>query len=99
MPRSTKLEAGASLRGAPARNLRSQVFRFVLRQSANGATNEEISDSTGIKLQTVCARRNELGKKYVLVDSGRRRATSSGRSAIVWVVPERVREAATKRGM
>ena len=47
---------------------------------------------------TVRPRRIELQEKGLVVDSGRRRPTPSARQAIVWVVPERVRDVLRKRG-
>lgn len=88
---STKFDAYKSLGKPVARTLRKRVFRWIAQQEEFGATNEEISKSTDMRLQTVCARRNELGKKLLVVDSGRRRATESGRNAIVWIVPKYIR--------
>jgi len=87
---STSIAARKSISGSTARTLRSQVFKYVALQGGLGATIEEISINTDIKLQTVCARRNELGKSKLVIDSGIRRRTSSGRTAIVWVVPGRI---------
>jgi len=60
-------------------------------------TLEELSIDTGMKLQTCCARRNELGKKHFVIDSGTRRPTNSGRTATVWVIPKGVIVALKKR--
>lgn len=79
--------------------MRGEVFRCVLRRGALGATIEEIAALTGIRVQTVCARRNELGNKGLIVDGGSRRETMSGSSAKVWVVPEAIANAARLRGM
>jgi len=58
--------------------LRLEVLDFIT--DMKGATNNEISNGTGIKLQTVCARRNELADAGAIRDSGIRRDGSS-----VWV--------------
>jgi len=52
----------------------------------NGATIEEIVSYTGLKIQTVCARRKKLEEMGLVIDSGEKRKTSSGRNAIVWVM-------------
>lgn len=90
MIRTTSRVAGKSVKGAQTRKMRAQIFDAILRARSNGLTIEEIVDVTGIKLQTVCARRKELENKHLITDSGNRRPTSSGRSAIVWVVPTTV---------
>lgn len=82
-----------------SKKMRGEIFRCVLRRGAQGATIEEIAALTGIRMQTVCARRNELGKKRFVTDSGLRRETMSGSSAKVWVVPEKLAIAARARGM
>ena len=88
----TSVEAYASLSRGTTKKMRSAVFQLIVDAGNFGATLEEISNMTQIKLQTVCARRNELGKNKLVVDSGTRRKTSSGRTAIVWVVPPYIRK-------
>lgn len=80
-----------------SKQLRARIFEFIMKRGAEGATNEEVSELLGIRIQTVCARRNELFKKHLIVDSGVRRDTRSGRSASVWIVPDSVRAALAKR--
>lgn len=84
-------------KGSRSQKARAKVFKAILRSGKSGLTIEEISVSTEIKLQTVCARRNELGKKNLVADSGLRRTTSSGSTAKVWVVPAKVRLALKSR--
>jgi hypothetical protein len=88
--RATSIAAKASVAGSVSRTLRQRVFLFILSKGNFGATINEIVDGTGIMLQTVCARRKELEEKRLVIDSARRRPTPSGRSAIVWVIPERL---------
>ena len=59
---------------------RAIVLAFVKGRSFHGATNNEIAECNGMKLQTVCPRVNELTKKYLLRDSGRTRDGST-----VWI--------------
>lgn len=80
----TSREAAATVRAkAPA--LRTAVLGYVTGRGEQGATNEEVSVAMGIKLQTVCPRMFELREAGVVVDSGTRRKTESGRDAVVWV--------------
>lgn len=51
-----------------APNLRGKVFAFVGKRPT-GATRQEISDQLGMKLQTVCARVNELMKMGLVYQS------------------------------
>ena len=53
--------------------------------SFNGATDEEIGDWLGLGGNTVRPRRRELQLAGLIRDSGRTRATASGRQAVVWV--------------
>lgn len=53
-----------------------------------GMTDDEVEEATGWRHQTVSARRRELVLLGLLVDSGRRRLTRSGRGATVWVPRE-----------
>ena len=71
--------------------LREKVFRAILagHDAAGvhmaGCTNEEVHNATGLSLQTVCARCNELQHAGLVKDSGLRRAGKSGVLAKVWV--------------
>ena len=96
---ATSLAAKRSLKSSVTRNLRGKIFRFLVRRATVGATLNEINEELDIQLQTVCARRNELGKMRLVIDSGTRRPTPSGRSAIVWIVPERVLIKSIEKGV
>lgn len=50
----------------------------------HGATCDEAELALSLKHQTASARFRELAELGVIVDSGERRPTSSGRKAIVW---------------
>lgn len=64
--------------------VREKILKYIKARGINGATIEEIANATGIRIQTVCARRNELDYMGEVYDSGVRRVTSSGRYATVW---------------
>lgn len=52
------------------------------------ATDAELAERTGIKLQSVCPRRNELVEQGWLEDSGQRRSHGSSGPGIVWQVTD-----------
>jgi len=65
--------------------LRRLVLHFIAKQGLAGATDHEVSAGLGLLSDTARARRVELRDAGRIVDSGQRRATPSGRRAIVWV--------------
>lgn len=65
--------------------LRFEVYCFISQCGWAGATCDEIEQALNMKHQTASARVNELMTGGHIVNSGRKRATSSGRAAIVWV--------------
>lgn len=77
--RRIRSEAGA---------MRLRVLLFVRSRGHRGATDEEIQEAVGIRVQSETPRRGELVKLGALVDSGRKRRTSSGRPAVVWTAPQ-----------
>lgn len=78
----------ASLIAGHAGTLRAAVLAFVRERGAFGATDDEGEAGLGIKPQTYTPRRGELAADGLVVDSGARRKTASGRPAIVWVARE-----------
>lgn len=70
-----------------AKDLRARVLAFIVEQGPHGATDDEGETALGIKCQTYTPRRGELVALGLVVDSGRRRNTASGRPAAVWVTP------------
>lgn len=68
-----------------AKALRARVLAFIVEQGPHGATDDEGEAVLGIKPQTYTPRRGELVALGLVVDSGRRRNTASGRPAAVWV--------------
>jgi hypothetical protein len=65
---------------------RARVLEFIQQADEFGATDEEIQDGLGLNPSSQRPRRQELQKAGWIVDSGGRRKTRSGASAIVWTV-------------
>lgn len=72
--------------------LRHRVWLEIEMAGANGLTDEEVSERTGLGGNTVRPRRGELERDGFVVDSGRTRATASGRRAVVWITIENAPE-------
>ena len=68
-----------------ANSKRAEVFRLIKSKGILGATDNEMELALGWRHQTLSARRRELVLLNKIEDSGQRRKTDSGRSAIVWV--------------
>ena len=62
---------------------RERVFEFLKTQAS---TNYEIADELEMTLSSVCARCRELQILDLVEDSGKRRETAYGKTAIVWHV-------------
>lgn len=78
-----------------APTLRRRVHDLIRDRGAFGATDDEGESALGIKPQSYTPRRGELVDLGLVMDSGKRRKTESGRAAAVWVTPE---HAPTKEG-
>ena len=76
-------EAAAAVAGQQTRD----VLDYLRSKGRHGATDQEISRDLQIRLDSARARRCELRDQGRAVDSGHRRATDSGRPAIVWTLP------------
>lgn len=83
-PRGTSDEAARRIAGH-AGTLRAAVLAWIVGCGDHGGTDDEGEAALGIRCQTWTPRRGELVKLGLVVDSGRRRPTSSGRPAAVWV--------------
>ncbi len=77
----------------PTSELREKVYQLILRSGAAGLTDEELSKNLRVAGDILRPRRNELVKADRVVNSGTRRETKRGRTAIVW---RAVRKAAAK---
>ena len=64
-----------------------QVFAAFKARGVRGATCDEVEEITGLPHQSASARVNWLkdSKRSWIIDSGKTRATRSGRQATVWV--------------
>ena len=67
-----------------AGTLRALVRDFIAT-SEDGATDEEVQTALGLAGNCQRPRRRELQKAGHVIDSGRTRATQSGRQAVVWI--------------
>jgi hypothetical protein len=82
--RATSKAAAESI--APsAHAIRSKVLAFVKSRGRNGATCDEVEASLDLRHQTASARIRELYLHREIAEGGKR-ATRSGRQAVVWVV-------------
>jgi hypothetical protein len=82
----TSTSAAASRQIRPiSGSKRMAVLRFITERADHGATDEEIQQALGMKVQTETPRRGELVKLKYVLNSGRTRPTTSGGSAFVWV--------------
>lgn len=80
-----------------AKTLRRRVLLYIFERGSDGATLEEMEIALAMPGNTVRPRRQELEKKGLVVDSGRTRPTTSGRSAVVWVIPPAVAKSIESR--
>ena len=60
---------------------REQVYEYIKTESS---TNYQIADELEMPLSSVCARCRELQLLGLIEDSGKRRETPYGKTAIVW---------------
>ena len=83
----TSASAGDAARDG-ARTLRKQIWEWVRAQGDHGATTEEVQLALGLRQSSASARRVELTHAGALRDTGRRRMTTGGREAAVYVAAE-----------
>lgn len=81
---STSKEAASSVRGR-INDLQEQVLAFLQRRGVVGATDEEMQRGIPMLANTQRPRRRELVLDGLVQDSEKRRETSTGKAAIVWV--------------
>ena len=67
-------------------SFRRNVLNAIVQADPYGMTDEEIQDRLHMNPSTQRPRRVELVEQGWVEDSGRRRTTQSGRSAVVWVL-------------
>ncbi len=83
-PVNTRSQAMEKI-GPKVGQLRGEVLAFITDRKTLGATDHEISAELNLLQDTARARRHELLDDGLVVDSGQRRSTPSGRSAAVWI--------------
>lgn len=62
--------------------LQAKVLAFI--RTNKGATDEEVQRALGLNPSTQRPRRIELVTRGLVIDSGTKRDTTSGRAAVVW---------------
>ena len=80
----TSRQAGKEIKLAVG-TLRSRVLAFLLQRGEHGATDGEMQAALSMNPSTQRPRRIELVNAGLVKDSGVKRKTESGRSAVVWV--------------
>lgn len=80
----TSNEAAAAIEPVAQRQ-RDVLYAFVCDRYVYGTTNQEAEEDLGYPAQTITPRMLELRKEGLVVDSGLKRLTRSGRRAIVWI--------------
>jgi predicted transcriptional regulator len=65
--------------------IRAQVLSYLRTRGSIGCTDEEMQELLGLPQNTQRPRRVELFQRGLIIDSGVRRKTKSGRTAVVWV--------------
>jgi hypothetical protein len=84
MQRHSETSRAAAEQAKPgAATQRQTVLEHI--EAMGGLTDEQISDQLGISPNAARPRRVELVRLGLVADSGRKRATRSGRMASVWV--------------
>lgn len=86
-PAGTSSESARRIAGIAPRD-RERILDYIASRGPDGATDDEGETALAIRCQTYTPRRGELARLGLILDSGRRRPTASGRPAAVWIVPE-----------
>jgi hypothetical protein len=81
--RDTSIEALESQDEETTAHRRNRIWRYIAERP-DGATCWEVEQALGMLHQTASAAISNLSADRALADTGRRRATGSGRRAIVW---------------
>lgn len=81
--RGDELSMAANPSAERKRRDRVRILAHLRQRGDQGATCEEIEHALGMSHQTASARISELRRDEMIADSGRRRPTTSGRSARV----------------
>lgn len=81
----------AALQSVKSGTDRRKVLDYLWACGDDGATDEEIALALTMRHYTAAPRRTELRDAGWVEDSGRRRATTTGTAAAVWILTERGR--------
>ncbi|HUT10728.1 MAG TPA: hypothetical protein VMY42_09545 [Thermoguttaceae bacterium] len=87
----TRGAAGEAI-GPHLDRLQQAVLGFIRGRGDRGATDQELAAGLELQSDTTRARRVELRDAGLVCDSGRRRPTSTGRAATVWIAAGRDRQ-------
>ena len=80
----TSAAAYESLTEPTLANLKKRVYDYIASRPQGEATCDEVEIGTGLSHQTASARVRDLVKAGLIVDTGARRPTRSGRGARVY---------------
>lgn len=96
--RDTSDTAAALLTEAQINAGHRRVLNALWRALPHGMTDEQIQEATGLNPSTERPRRGELEAGGLVVDTGERGRTHSGRPAILWTLsPAAIRRAEARR--
>jgi hypothetical protein len=84
----TSKAAAESQKGGGAQRDRERVLAAIIRAGIPGMTTDEVEVALRGRHQTISARVNGLHNDGLIVDSGGRRPTRSGRQAVVYIGAE-----------
>jgi hypothetical protein len=89
-PKGTS-EVAARMARHAAPTQAARIIEYLTARGPEGATDDEGEAALGIKCQSYTPRRGALADAGLVVDSGRRRHTTSKRPAAVWVLAKHAR--------
>lgn len=81
----TSQDAADKIEGTVVTTLQQKLLIYLQILGADGATDEEMQDKLKMRPNTQRPRRRELQLNGLVIDSGERRKTNSGRKAVVWI--------------
>lgn len=88
----TSNAAAASMEGRPSDEQRQKVLAAIVASGERGLTDAEGEEVTGLRHQSYTPRRLELERMGLVRAPGEKRATPSGRGAMVWVAVGKAQE-------
>lgn len=81
----TSREAADAIRGKASKTLRAKVYRAIVASGDRGMTDPELQAELGLTGSTQRPRRVRLVELGLVIDSGKCRASATGRRCTVWV--------------